>query len=77
MQSDKISNAWVWACPRGDFMLNARRFPVVVQTYFRVKQKCLEGLVSQSIRQKSRGNILDKHTTCDAYGEIMVKATLP
>ena len=37
LQSDKKNNAWVWACPRGDLMLNARWFIVVIQTFFGVK----------------------------------------
>jgi len=37
MQSDKTNNAWVWAYPRGDLLLNARQFPVVAQTFFGVK----------------------------------------
>jgi len=57
-------------------MLNARQFPVVAQTYFGVKQRCLEGLVGQSIRQKSGGNRPNIQTTCDAYGENLVKSTL-
>jgi hypothetical protein len=66
MQSDKSSNAWVTVCPKEHSGLNARQFPVVVQTYFGVEQQCLTGLVGQYIRQKARGGRKDRETDCDA-----------
>ena len=77
MQSDKNNSAWVWACPRGELTLNARQFSVVAQTFFGVKQRCLEGLVGQPIIQKLGGNKPNRQTSCDAYGENLIKATLP
>ena len=50
---------------------------MVVQTYFGVEQQCLTGLVRQYIQQKVGGGRKDRETECDAYGENLVKATLP
>ena len=77
MQSDKSSNAWVTPCPKEHKGINARLFPVVVQTHFGVGQHCLTGLVGQYIRQKTGKGKKDRETECDAYGENLVKATLP
>ena len=77
IQSEKNNNAWVWACPKGDLLLNAMQFPVNAQTYFGDKQQCVYGLVGQTIRQKLGGGIPNRQTRCDALGENMVKATLP
>jgi hypothetical protein len=77
MQADKMSSAWVTACPKEHSALNARQFPVVVQTYFGVGQSCLVGLVGQKIRQKAGRGMSIRETECDAYGENLVKATLP
>ena len=68
MQSDKSSSAWVTVCPKEPSGLNARQFPVVVQTYFGVGQQCLTGLVGQYIRQKAGEGRKDRETECDAYG---------
>jgi hypothetical protein len=58
--------------------LNARQLPIVAQTYFGVAQECLEGMVGQKILQKSgRGGRSQRETICDAFGENLVKATLP
>ncbi len=78
MQCDRSSSAWVTACPKEHNALNARQFPIVAQTYFGVAQVCLEGMVGQKILQKSgRGGRIQRETACDAYGENLVKATLP
>ena len=58
-------------------MLNEKQFPVVAQTYFGVRQKCLRGLEGQTIQQKYGGGKEDIISTCDPYGENLVKATLP
>ena len=42
-----------------------------------MKQQCLTGLVGRYIRQKAGGGRKDRETECDAYGEKLVKATLP
>ena len=44
---------------------------------FGVAQECLKGLVGRTIQQKSGGGRDDKAALCDAYGENLVKATLP
>jgi len=77
MQSDKSSSTWLTLCPKEHNGLNARQFPVVVQTYFGIRQQFLTGLVGQYIRQKAGGGRKDRETECDAYGENLVKATLP
>ncbi len=78
MQADKYSSAWVTACPKEHSKLTAKQFPIVAQTYFGVEQQCLEGMVGQPILQKSgRGGRQQRETKCDAYGENLVKATLP
>jgi len=78
MQIDRSSSAWVTTCPKEHSALNAKQFPVMAQTYFRVPQQCLEGMVGQAILQKSgkRGG-QQRETLCDPYGENLVKATLP
>jgi len=53
MQSDKSKSAWVTVCPKEHNGLNPRLFPVVVQTYFGVRQRCLKGMEGLYIRQKS------------------------
>ena len=55
MQEDRSSNTWVWTCLNMHCGLNARHFPVVVQTYFGVRQECLNDLVGLDIRQRSGG----------------------
>jgi hypothetical protein len=78
LQSDMNNSAWVTACPKEHSSLDAKHFPVVSQTYFGVPQTCLEGLEGQPILQKSgRRGRRSRETTCDAYGENLVKATLP
>ena len=77
IQADKMSSSWVTACPKEHSALNARQFPVVVQTHFEVGQSCLVGLVGQAIRQKAGRGMSVRETECDAYGENLVKATLP
>jgi hypothetical protein len=50
----------------------------MAQTYFGVPQQCLEGVVGQTILQKSgRRGRQQRETLCDPYGENLVKATLP
>ena len=66
------------SCPKEHSVLNARQFPIVAQTYFGVAQECLEGMVGQKILQKlGRGGRSQRETICDAFGENLVKATLP
>ncbi len=78
MQSDRNNIAWVTACPKEHNSLSANQFLVVCQTYFGVRQTCLEGLQGQVILQKSgRRGRRDRETECDMYGENLVKATLP
>jgi hypothetical protein len=77
IHADKISSSWVTTCPKEHGALNARQFPVVVQTYFGVGQSCLVGLVEQTIRQKAGRGMSVRESECDAYGENLVKATLP
>jgi hypothetical protein len=78
MQIDRSSSAWVTACPKEHSALNARQFPVMAQTYFGVPQQCLEGMVGQTILQKTgRRGRQQRETLCDPYGENLVKATLP
>ena len=78
LQSDRNSNAWVTKFPKEHSSLNAGQFPVVCQTYFEVPQTCLEELEGQPILQKSgRRGRRSKEIACDAYGENLVKATLP
>ncbi len=72
-----MSKTWVATFPKDHIGLNARQFPVVSQTYFGVGQTCMVGLVGQKIRQKARRGKLERETECDAYGENLVKATLP
>ena len=77
-QAEKFSSAWIWTCPKDHKRQNNIQFLIVAQTYFGVRQKCLRGLAGQSIHQKSgEGNREDKISTCDLYGENLVKATLP
>ena len=77
MHADMMNNTWVIACPKEHIALNAIQFPVVAQTYFGVGQTCLIGLVGQQIRQKAERGKTARETECDAYGENLVKATLP
>ena len=77
IQAHRMSNSWVTACPKEHNALNARQFPVVAQTYFRVGLSYLVGLVGQTIRQKVGRGISVRDTECDAYGENLVKASLP
>ena len=77
IQADKMTIAWVTACPKEHNALNARHFPVVPQTYFGVGQSCLVGLVGHTIRQKAGRAMTARETECDAFGENLVKATLP
>jgi hypothetical protein len=78
MQSNRNNNAWVTACPKEHSSLNAGQFPVVCQTYFGVSHTCSEGLGGHPILQKSgRKGRSNRETECDAYGENLVKATLP
>jgi hypothetical protein len=77
IQADKMSNTWVTSCPKEHSSLNARQFPVVAQTYFGVRQSCLVGLVGEMIRQKAGRGMTVRETECDAFGENLVKATLP
>ena len=72
-----MSNTWVTTCPKEYNALNARQFPVVAQTYFGVGQSCLVGLVGQMTRQKAGRGKTVRETECDAFGENMVKVTLP
>jgi hypothetical protein len=58
-------------------MLTEKPFPVVVQAYFGVGQRCLVGLVGRQIRQKAGRGKDVRDTECDAYGENLIKATLP
>ena len=42
-----------------------------------MRLKCLTGLEGLYIRQKDGGGKKDRETECDAFGENLVKATLP
>ena len=77
MQSDKTIIAWVTACRKEHIGLNPRQFPVVVPTDFGARQHCLKGLKGIYIRQKAGVWRKNQETKCDAYGENLVKATLP
>jgi hypothetical protein len=77
IQAGMMSIAWVTACPKEHNELNVMQFPVVAQTYFGVGQTGLVGLVGQTIRQKAGRGKSVRETECDAYGENLVKATLP
>jgi hypothetical protein len=78
MQCERSSIAWVTACPKEHIALNAEQFPIVAQIYFGEAQECLEGTVGQKILQKSgMGGRSHRETICDAFGENLVKATLP
>jgi hypothetical protein len=74
---DRMSITWVATCPKEHIALNAMQFSVAAQTYFGVGQTCLIGLVGQKIRPKARRGMNVRETECDAYGENLVKATLP
>jgi hypothetical protein len=67
-QSYKFNNAWVWTCLKEHNKLNARQFPVVAQTYFGVRQECLQGLEGLTIQQKAGGGKDDILSECDPYG---------
>jgi hypothetical protein len=70
-------NTWVTECPKDHMALNAMQFPVVAQIYFGVGQTCLSGLIGQKIRQKAGRGKTTREIESDAYGENLVKATLP
>ena len=76
-QADKSSNACVTTCPKEHNRLTDMQLPVVAHTYFGVGQQCLVGLIGLHIRLKARRGKEFRETECDAYGENLVKATLP
>jgi hypothetical protein len=65
LQSHKNNNTWAWAFPKEQILLNGRKFLIVTQTYFRVKQTCLEELIGLPIKQKVGGGKEDMLTKCD------------
>jgi len=62
MHSDKSSNTWVAKGPKEHNGRNARKFVVVVQTYFGVGLQCLTRLVGQYIRQNASKGRKDRET---------------
>jgi len=58
-------------------MFNAMQFPFVTQLYFGVQQGCLHGLLGQIIKQNAGEVRHVRHAICDAYGENLMKATIP
>jgi hypothetical protein len=75
-KSDKFNNVWIWTCPKEHNWLNARRFPVVEHTYYGVIQEGLRGLEGGSTKVMRWEIREDTTSTCDPFGENLVKANL-